>query len=64
MSGHLKAQVEDGRVVQIKCMDMDCDLEFTENDIKNFGSDEIYKKFLRFKENIDVELDPNLKWCP
>ena len=42
MANHLKAQVEDGRVKKIKCMDIDCDLEFTENDIKNFGSDHIY----------------------
>ena len=45
-------------------MHFDCKKEFSLEDIEHFGSEEIYKKFLRFKENIDVELDPNLKWCP
>lgn len=24
----------------------------------------MYDKYLRFKENIDVNLNPKLKWCP
>lgn len=28
------------------------------------GQKEIYEKYLRFKENIDVDLNPKLKWCP
>ena len=46
------------------CMEYKCTKEYTLEDIKEFGSDEILKKFLKFKENINVETDPNLKWCP
>lgn len=45
-------------------MDSGCAETFTQTDVQNFGSEEIFKKFLRFKENIDVEIDPKLKWCP
>jgi hypothetical protein len=45
-------------------MEHQCDVAFSANDIKMFGSSEIYKKYLRFRENIEVEKDLNLKWCP
>ena len=45
-------------------MDFNCKEVFTADDIKSFGSEEIYRKYLRFKENIDIEVNPNLKWCP
>jgi hypothetical protein len=64
MSDHLKIKVTDGQVVKIGCMDFNCAQLFTQEDIKRFGSADIYKKYLRFKENIDVEVNPNLKWCP
>lgn len=64
MSDHLKTKITDGQVLKIKCMDFDCTEEFNQEDIKNFGSEEIYRKYLVFKKNIDVEVDRNLKWCP
>ena len=64
MADHLKVKVSDGKVVKIGCMEYKCDQVFTIADIKSFGSEEIYKKYLRFKENIDVEVNPSLKWCP
>ena len=39
-------------------------MEYTREDIRHFGSKNIYDKYLRFKENIDVNLNPNLRWCP
>jgi len=45
-------------------MHADCPVEFQKEDVERFGSQLIYKKFLKFKENIDVDLNPNLKWCP
>ena len=45
-------------------MEYNCDKVFTIDDIRNFGSSEIFKKYLKFKESIDVEIDPNLNWCP
>lgn len=64
MADHLKVKVSDGQVVKIGCMDFNCKEIFTADDIKSFGSEEIYRKYLRFKENIDIEVNPNFKWCP
>ena len=64
MSDHLKTKIMDGQVLKINCMSFKCKVEFKSEDIKNFGSSEIYAKYLKFKENINVELDKNLKWCP
>ena len=33
-------------------------------DIHKYGSEEIFKKYVKFKENIDVDNDSELKWCP
>ena len=44
-------------------MEIGCDEEMLEGDIKKFVSDEIYEKYQRFKRNIKVEQDENLKWC-
>ena len=64
MGDYLKSKIEDGKVLKIACMHYKCPKEFTQEDVQQFGSGEIYNKFLKFKENINVELDPNLRWCP
>ena len=45
-------------------MNFDCREEYTHDDIKDFGSEEIYRKFVNFKQMIDVDCDKNLRWCP
>ena len=42
----------------------DCSLEFKPEDVHRFGSQRTYKKYLKFKRNIDVDLNPDLRWCP
>jgi hypothetical protein len=64
MADHLRIKIVDGQVHKISCMDFTCNKEFKSEDIKKFGSSEIYRKYLKFKENIEVETDRNLKWCP
>jgi len=41
-----------------------CEQQFTEEDVKKFGSEEIFKKYVRFQLNINVDLDSTLRWCP
>eukprot|EP00351_Strombidinopsis_sp_SopsisLIS2011_P005293 CAMPEP_0116879578 /NCGR_PEP_ID=MMETSP0463-20121206/11389_1 /TAXON_ID=181622 /ORGANISM="Strombidinopsis sp, Strain SopsisLIS2011" /LENGTH=158 /DNA_ID=CAMNT_0004529061 /DNA_START=923 /DNA_END=1396 /DNA_ORIENTATION=+ len=60
---HLEANIGDGKVMQIPCM-QGCGVNFESQDVSKFGSADLYKKYLRFKQNIDVDLDDNLKWCP
>eukprot|EP00347_Sterkiella_histriomuscorum_P021619 403333348 len=61
---YLEYNISNGQVRVIKCADAQCKEEFTKEDVEKFGSKEIYDKYLKFKENIDVNLNPNLKWCP
>ena len=39
MSDHLKTKVVDGQVLKIGCLEYKCEKEFTEEDIRNFGSE-------------------------
>ena len=56
--------IQDGNVISIPCMFAGCESSFQAEDVRKFGSKEIYEKYLQFKMNIDVDLNPNLKWCP
>ena len=64
LSEHLEVNIKDGNVIEIPCMMLGCQWRFDKEDIRRFGSKEIYDKYLQFKLNIDVELNPKLKWCP
>lgn len=64
MSEHLASNIKDGKIIKIKCMDADCQEEFTEQDVKNFASERIVKKYMKFVNDLKVETDKNLKWCP
>mmetsp|Transcript_11022 Transcript_11022/g.11113 ORF Transcript_11022/g.11113 Transcript_11022/m.11113 type:complete len:100 (-) Transcript_11022:681-980(-) len=61
---YLEFNITNGQVVKIKCPQNQCPKEFTKDEIRQFGSQEIYDKYLRFKENIDVNMNADLKWCP
>jgi hypothetical protein len=65
LADHLKANIEDGKVKKIPCMQGGgCKEVFTREDVEGFGSEEIFKKYVLFKMNIDVDRNNNLKWCP
>ena len=48
MGDHLRSNIEDGKVVKLRCMAFDCDAEFKSEDVRSFGSSDIYAKFLKF----------------
>lgn len=64
LSDHLETNIVNGQVIKIPCMQHGCSEEFDEETVKQFGSEEIFKKYVRFKMNINVDLDPTLRWCP
>ena len=64
MKDHLDSNIQDGNVMEIPCMMVGCSITFTNDNVRKFGSKEIYEKFLQFKMNINVDLNPDLKWCP
>ena len=63
IADHLAVNITDGQVLKIKCMQAGCPLFYEREDIRKFGSQEIYTKYLRFHENITVDLNPRLRWC-
>jgi hypothetical protein len=63
-SDYLEFNITNGKVQKIKCADQNCPAEYTREDIRKFGSKEIYEKYLKFKENIDVNTNPDMRWCP
>ena len=64
MKDHLESNIKEGKVIKIPCMQVGCEEEFEDEDVERFGDKEVYEKYLRFKENLRVDLDPNLRWCP
>jgi E3 ubiquitin-protein ligase RNF19A len=64
MTDYITFNITNGKVIKIKCADTGCPAEYTREDIRKFGSKEIYEKYLKFKENIDISTNPSHKWCP
>jgi hypothetical protein len=50
--------------MKIRCMFDGCPNDFSRNDIQRFVGDELYKKYMHFRDNINVDMDDNLRWCP
>jgi hypothetical protein len=63
MEENLTVLIGDGKVRKIPCFQEGCNRIFTAADVETFGSRQIFLKYLKFKENIDVDLDPKLRWC-
>jgi hypothetical protein len=63
MTDYITFNITNGKVNKIKCVDSSCPAEYTREDKRKFGSQEIFEKYLKFKENIDVNTNRNLKWC-
>lgn len=64
LASYLETNIKDGKVLQIKCFQNDCALVFNREDVQKFGSQDIFRKYVKFKENIEVDMDPSLRWCP
>jgi E3 ubiquitin-protein ligase RNF19A len=64
MTDYITFNITNGKVIKIKCADTGCPAEYTREDIRKFGSKEIYEKYLKFKENIDISTNPSHRWCP
>lgn len=60
---HLESLIKDSKVTNITCPGKDCTSEFTQDDIKSLVSEEIFAKYLRFKERAELMIDPSVKWC-
>ena len=63
IADYLEFSISNGQVRMIKCADQACAAEYTREDVRKFGSQAIYEKYLKFKEDIDVNMNKDLRWC-
>jgi hypothetical protein len=54
----------DGHLKKLTCPEPKCNKEFDEADVEKYGNEILVGKYKKFKESMDVDLNPNLKWCP
>lgn len=50
--------------MSIPCPIAGCSYKFTDSDIGELAPLEVAERYRIFKENIQIDLDPSLKWCP
>ena len=61
----LQVAIKDGKVVDNKCAQFDCDVKYQDADIRKIIVDkDLLDKYAKFKENIEVNLDKSKQWCP
>ena len=61
---YLETAINEGKVINISCMNAGCPEEFNEDDVQNCVSEGLFNKYKRFQRNAMIDLDPNLRWCP
>ncbi len=61
---YLEAEIRVGKVVGLKCPQEGCDCLFTREKIASICDKAVYEKYLQFRENVEVNINKNLKWCP
>lgn len=51
-------------MLEIPCPQANCLVKFTDNEIEIFAYVEDFKRYQDYKSNIQIDLNPSLKWCP
>ncbi|CAD8122418.1 unnamed protein product [Paramecium sonneborni] len=61
---YLEDKIKIAKINNIPCLQAGCTNTFTEEIIKDNVSDQKFKQYLVFKRKLEIENDPNKKWCP
>lgn len=61
---YLSLEIREGRVLEIRCCQSGCEFVFEVSIIQSLVDSLIFEKYLIFKRNKQVELDPESRWCP
>ena len=64
MSGYLTSKVNDGHVLNVFCPYPNCSRMLSSSDFIALLPSELHGKYERFRQNAEVALDPNARWCP
>lgn len=60
---YLEILISDSKVMNIKCPGNKCEHEFPEDEIIRLVSEEVFSKYLKFKQRAELLKDPTIKWC-
>lgn len=62
---HYRIKTKDGDVLKVSCIDPECEREITEQEILRFleNEPEMIDKFLKFKKQKLIMLNPNARFC-
>ena len=65
LKAYLTEMIKSGKVLKIACPKEGCNHKYTEEEIKNVlkNHPETIKKYERFKLQISLSKDPNIRWC-
>jgi len=64
LKSYLENLVRECNIGKLKCLEYEC-REIISNEIAHQVLDEdTYKKFLRFRQSIEIDKNPDLLWCP
>lgn len=64
VKGYLCNEISEGRVLNIRCCQAECEFKFEDSIIECILDKYMYGKYIQFKRNKEVESDPNSRWCP
>lgn len=56
--------IKNSEVLRVSCPLESCDEEYTEAIIEENVTEELFRKFKRFKHIKEVSQNPNVRWCP
>lgn len=61
---HLESRIKEGNVLEIPCLMLGCLQSFDDEDILKYSDTRLHELYERILRNIEVDLNPNLVWCP
>eukprot|EP00743_Colponemidia_sp_Colp-15_P000142 GILK01000164.1.p1 GENE.GILK01000164.1~~GILK01000164.1.p1 ORF type:complete len:492 (-),score=63.48 GILK01000164.1:91-1485(-) len=61
---YLLNKIVSGEMSSMICPDTSCREPLPSSYVEAHVSDELFQKYTRFKKNLQLEKDPNVRWCP
>ncbi|CAD8111859.1 unnamed protein product [Paramecium sonneborni] len=61
---YLEDKIKIAKINNIPCLQEGCKMIFSEEIIQQFVHEQKFQQYLVFKKKLEIENDPNKKWCP
>lgn len=60
----INEKINNREVLELKCPEEGCDLRFAKEHISHLCDEEIFEKYIKFREDYEVSMNKKLRWCP